>query len=156
MASLIKEYLALTRLFASLAFDQDDVEIQEWITRRFAMLRDILRDTYIHKYDVAEAREEERQVHLQSQRKLLLAIVEAHFPTLISIAKTQAEQIKDVTVIDKVITGVGTAKTLEEAQHHLLTWNQKPNADRAKTKKSIAQGTKRKGRKKQQTNQSDS
>jgi hypothetical protein len=39
--TITKERIALTRLFASLAFDKDDVENQEWIDRRFAMLQDI-------------------------------------------------------------------------------------------------------------------
>lgn len=40
-----KSLLVLTRLFASLAFRQDDDANQEWLKRRFAMLEDILQDT---------------------------------------------------------------------------------------------------------------
>ncbi len=112
------------------------------------MLRNIFRDTYIYKQDVAEAREEERQDRLQAQRKILLAIVQAHFPTLVRIAKTQADQIKDVTIIEEVISDVGTAKTVEEARHHLLAWKQNQVIDQAKMKDNVARTTKRKGRKK--------
>lgn len=68
--TITRERLALTRLFASLAFGKEDEAIQQWLTRRFAMLRDLFRDTYVHQYDVAEAREEaleeERQARLQA------------------------------------------------------------------------------------------
>src|SRR5581483_140264 len=52
--TITKERLALTRQFASLAFDKDDGAMQEWLKRRFMMLRDIFRDTYIHQCDVEE------------------------------------------------------------------------------------------------------
>jgi len=133
--TIAKELLAITQLFASLAFDKNDVENQEWIIRRFAVLQDIFRDTPAYQYIAEETREEERQARLQAQRKILLAIVDAHFPTLINVARTQARQIKDVTVIENVIAGVGTAKTLEEAQHHLLSWQQLQSIDKAKRKK---------------------
>lgn len=97
------------------------------------MLRDLFRDTYIHKRDVAEARqealEEERQARLQVQRKILLSIVQAHFPTLVTIAKKQAEQIQDVTLIEEIISGVGTAKTVKEARHALQGRNQTKQSD---------------------------
>ena len=43
-----KELLALTRLFASLAFKSK--EDQEWLGRRFAMLKDILTRPRTNKY----------------------------------------------------------------------------------------------------------
>src|SRR5882672_7261933 len=52
------ELLALTQLFASLAFDKDDIENQTWITRRFAMYRDIFRDTPAYQQILAIGLEE--------------------------------------------------------------------------------------------------
>jgi hypothetical protein len=110
-------------VFASLAFDKEDVENQEWIKRRFIVLQDIFRDTPAYQFIIEEGREEERQTRLQTQRKLLLLIVQAHFPTLMNIAKVQAEQINNIDVIDKVLAEVGTAQTTKEVQHALLSWS---------------------------------
>ncbi len=137
MAQRLLEYLIL-------AFDKNDLENQEWIIRRFAVLQDIFRDTPAYQYIAEEAREEgreeerERQLRarLRVQRKLLLAIVEAHFPALVDVAKKQVEQIKDITTIEDITVRVGTAKTSEEAQHHLLAWKQDRSNPQSK-KKSI-------------------
>jgi hypothetical protein len=69
-----------------------------------------------------KGREEERQVHLQTQRKLLLDIVQTHFPTLVKVAKAQVRQIKDIAILDKVLSKVSVARTIEEAEDALLSW----------------------------------
>jgi hypothetical protein len=126
--TITKEWLALTRLFASLAFDEDDVETQKWIERRFAMLSDILRNTYISKRDREAGREagreEERQAHLQVQRNALMTIIQARFPKLSNLALTQANQIQDTTLLENVIAELGSARTLKEARHALRNWQQ--------------------------------
>jgi hypothetical protein len=127
--TIAKELLALTQLFASLAFDKNDVENQEWIIRRFAVLQDIFRDTPAYQYIVEVGREEERQVRLQDQRNTLLTIVQARFPALDSLATIQAGQIQQVSILEKVIAGVGSALTLEEAQRALLAWKQTDTSD---------------------------
>ncbi|GHO94289.1 hypothetical protein KSF_043370 [Reticulibacter mediterranei] len=121
--TIAKELLALARLFASLAFDKEDRENQEWIKRRFIVLQDIFRDTPAYQYTLEEGREEERQRHLQTQRNLLMIIVQARFPTLNKLAQKQTAKIKDVTILERVLAGVGTALTLEDAQHALLNWS---------------------------------
>jgi hypothetical protein len=68
-----------------------------------------------------EAREEERQERLKAQRKLLLLIVQTRFPTLTQLARTQARQIKDVAVVEKVVGKVSTARTTEEAMNALVS-----------------------------------
>jgi hypothetical protein len=50
----------------------------------------------------------------------LLAIVAARFPTLNKLAKLQVKHIKDVSILDKLVIGVGSALTLEDAQSVLL------------------------------------
>lgn len=93
------------------------------------MLQDIFRDTYIYQRDVAVGREEERQARLQAQRKLLLITVQSLFPKLISLAETQADQIKDATVVEDMIAGIVSARTLKEARRALQSWNQTKQRD---------------------------
>jgi hypothetical protein len=83
----------------------------------------------VHEEVRQEGREEGRQALLQVQRKTLLKIVQARFPTLVRAAKTQAKQIKDGTVMEEVIGRVGMAQTLEEAMNALLDWQESNDAD---------------------------
>jgi hypothetical protein len=123
--TISKELLALARLFASLAFDKEDVENQEWIKRRFIVLQDIFRDTPAYQYTLEEGRKEERekqlQARLQAQGNTLLTIIQARFPALNKLAQKQIAKIKDVTILERVLAGVGSALTLEDAQHALLS-----------------------------------
>lgn len=88
------------------------------------MLRNIFRDTYVHKYDVEEAQEEARQEARQDVCNALLMIVQARFPSLMKVAKTQIDQIKDVTTLSKVVASVGSARTVKEARQALSTSQQ--------------------------------
>lgn len=94
------------------------------------MLQDIFRDTPAYQYTLEEGREEEREkqlkARLQAQCSILTTIIQARFPTLNKLAQKQIVKIKDVTIFDTVIAGVGSAHTLEDAQHALLNWS---NAD---------------------------
>jgi hypothetical protein len=126
----------LTSLFASLAFKApEDIA---WCERRFAVLKDIFEGTAQHQYYLdlardqvepqiraevlAQVREEERQARLQEERELLLMIVQARFPKLIRLAKTQARLIEDVAVMKEILSKVGTAQTTEEAKNALVSW----------------------------------
>jgi hypothetical protein len=86
-------------------------------------------ETPSYQYIVDVGREEERQVCLQAQRKLLPIIVQALFPTLVDVAKMQADQINNVEVVEEVIAKVSTARTLEEAHRSLLGWKQASSSD---------------------------
>lgn len=68
-----------------------------------------------------EMQRQQREVQKQ-QRKLLLMIVQAHFPTLVRLAKAQVRQINDVGVLTEIAGKVGTAQSVEEAQDALLNW----------------------------------
>jgi predicted transposase YdaD len=134
--TIAKEVLALTQLFASLAFDKNDVENQVWIIRRFAMYQDILSDTPAYQYLAnmfreealkegrEEGRKEERKALLKAVQEILLNVVQAHFPPLTDLARTQLEHIEDVVVLSDLAKRVSSAHTQEEAQHALLTWKQ--------------------------------
>jgi hypothetical protein len=115
-------------LFASLAFDKNDVENQEWIIRRFAVLQDIFRDTPAYQYIVEETRKEERQAYLKDLQDILLNTIQAHFPHLEEQAKAQLKLINDVTVLRNLTKKVSAALTEEEVQHHLLAWKQTTTA----------------------------
>jgi predicted transposase YdaD len=126
-----KELLALTRLFASLAFkSQDD---QEWLKRRFEMLKDILRETPAFQQILEEGREDgretgrkeglelERQRILQSLRQKLLDLVQVRHSELFSLAQEQLPFIQQVEVLEDLFLKIAIAPTLEDAREALLT-----------------------------------
>jgi predicted transposase YdaD len=135
------ELLALTKLFASLAFDKTDSVNQDWIVKRFAMHKDILRDTPVFQRILEEGREEERvntererantereranvqkehQEHLRSLREMFLFLVNVRFPQLRIPAKIYAKAVLDVSELKEMTKKIGAAQTLEEAEHCLI------------------------------------
>jgi predicted transposase YdaD len=137
-----KELLALTRLFASLAFESK--EDQEWLGRKFDMLKDILRDTPAYKQILEEGLEEglekglkegreqgrkegiekERQERLQSLRSMILDLVQTRYPTLMKLAKGQTTIIEQPKTLEVLLVRVAQAATTEEAQNVFLTWEE--------------------------------
>jgi hypothetical protein len=122
--TITKERLALTRLFASLAFDKNDIATHMWIERRFAMLEEILRDTYIYQHDVAVGLEQGREQERQNLQDILMSTIQARFPRLSDLAQKQLELIQDVTILRALTKKVSTASTQKEARKYLLTWQQ--------------------------------
>jgi len=137
-----KELLALTRLFASLAFESK--EDQEWLGRKFDMLKDILRDTPAYKQILEEGLEEglekglrkgleqgrkegiekERQERLQSLRQMILGLVQARYPKLTKLAKGQTMIIEQPKTLEVLLVRVAQASTMEEVQNAFLTWEE--------------------------------
>ncbi len=127
--TITRERLALTRLFASLACNQSDKKIQEWIDRRFAMLQDLFQDTYIYKRDVAVGREKAREEERQALQDLFMSTIQARFPRLNNLARKQLELIADVTVLRTLAKQVSAASTQKEVKTYLLSWQQSEQHD---------------------------
>ena len=133
-----KELLALTRLFASLAFKSQ--EDQEWLRRRFEMLKDILRETPAFQQILEEGREEgleeglekglekgrkegselEQQRHLQSLRQKLLNLIHVRYSGLSSLAQEQLPLIKEPEVLEDLFFKIAIAGSVEEVRNALL------------------------------------
>ncbi len=117
-----KELLALTRLFASLAFDSQ--EDQEWLKRRFEMLRDILRETPAYQQLLEEGREEERQKRVQSLSQKLLNVVQTRFPKLKTMTKRQISLMKRPETLEDLLVKVALSSNAEEAKDALNAWEE--------------------------------
>ena len=110
-----KELLALTRLFASLAFESQ--EDQKWLKRRFEMLKDILRETPAFQQILEEGREEGRE----SLRQKLLDLVQVRYDELSSLAQQQLPLIQQIEVLEDLFLKIAIAATVEDARKALLT-----------------------------------
>jgi len=154
-----KELLALTQLFASLAFGEKDQLNQEWLMRRFAMLQDMFQDTPVYQHIFAQGKEEgivlgiekgkekgivlgiekgkeegivlgiekgrneERQETLQTLRQTLLTLTAQRYPKLKTLAKGQLLLIEQPQILENLFLKIALARTQEEAQDCLLTWD---------------------------------
>jgi len=129
------ELLTLTYGLASLALENE--ADQEWLSRRFEMLQDILRETKAYREMTKESRQEGREEgiregreegiregKLEGLREALLTLVQARFsnPMVTRLAKGQAAIIDDPAILQDLILKVGLAQTLEEVQRDLLEW----------------------------------
>ena len=85
-------------------------------------MHDILRETPIYQEILQEGREEERQQRLQDQCQTLIKLVQMRYPEVVSLAKEQADVIKDPEVLQNLIAKMFAVSTLEEAVQYLLDW----------------------------------
>lgn len=117
-----RELLSFTYGFASLVFE--DERDQQWLRRRFGMLKDILKESWAIKelaQEMAqEAREEERKKKLREEVETLLFFIQTHFPALLQIAKDQCEVMSNPEQARELLHKVIAAKSEKEVEQHLL------------------------------------
>jgi hypothetical protein len=94
---------------------------------------DILRETWIYQEIKQEVVSEEHQHFLQTQRQLLIEIVEARFPRLLSLATSIVPAITEVSALHSLILCISTVRLEKEARQSLT------NADQTKEKVEAAQ-----------------
>jgi hypothetical protein len=151
------ELLSLTYILASLVFEKEADRI--WLKRRFGMLRDVLRDTWAYQEIMQEGREEGLQLGIQEglqegrqegrqeglqeglqqrlkdQRQILMTIMQAHFPDLVSLAKKQINAIQDPDMLQQMVLQLLVAQSGEQAEQILLTIGSSSPVKRRKKKK---------------------
>lgn len=113
--------LALTRLFADVAFTSEHE--RAYITRRFMMLQDI-ESTPEYQRLIRKGREQGLEQGLEQgkvlgARQLLLSLVQARFPSLVSLAERQLAPITDLELLHQGVSHIGKARTVKEAQQYL-------------------------------------
>ena len=130
-----KELIALTGLFASLAFsNQAD---QQWLRRKLAMVDDILSEAPLYKHLVAQGKEEGlkkglaegmqqgmqqgmAQGSITTSRKAILALFHERFPQLNVFAQKTVPTLKRPDILEQLIIQIALAKDEDEAQKHLV------------------------------------
>ena len=133
------ELLSIGYLLSALVFKKDDE--REWLNRRFAMFKDILKDSWAYqdilregleegrergmeegiKEGIKEGIEKERQANLKMWRQALVTFTETHFPVLSSLAKKQGQAIEDPRLLQGIMVSLFSAKSVEEAGQYLLS-----------------------------------
>jgi hypothetical protein len=85
---------------------------------------DILRDTWIYREIQEQVQKEIQQRYIGEQRDLLLEIVQARFPRLITQVQQAAEQAGESLSLRRLIIIVSTARTEKEARQWLSATSQ--------------------------------
>ncbi len=118
-----RELLALSRLFASLSLGDGD---QLWLSRRFAMLEDIFKDTYAYKEIAQRGREEGREEghaegRVEGFATSILTYVQMKFDDaqLSELARTRVAQINETDTLQQLFARLITLATAEEVRQVL-------------------------------------
>ena len=131
LAAQKAELLSIGYMLSALVFKKEDE--REWLNRRFAMFRDILKDSWAYQdilregleegreQGIEEGRQKERDANLKMWRQALMTFTETHFPDLSSLAKKRMAAVEDPMVLQRVIVSLFSAQTVEEARQYLLT-----------------------------------
>src|SRR5436305_12834475 len=77
---------------------------------------DILRETWIYQEIKQEVVHEEHQQFLQAQRQLLMEIVEARFPRLLSLATSIVPSITELSALHALILCISNARLEKDAR----------------------------------------
>jgi predicted transposase YdaD len=118
--------LAVTRLFAELAFTSDEDRVR--LSRRFAMLQDI-EETPTYKRLIAKGREQGLEEGLEqglergqllAMRQNIEAIVQLRFPTLLKIVRYQMKQTTNLSQLQEILLKLSSAHTSKGFKQYLL------------------------------------
>jgi predicted transposase YdaD len=128
-----QDLLPVTRLLASLVF-KDNLAYMDWLNRRFAMLRDILRDTEAYQQILQEGRKEgEERGHQEGVKEgeilglrlSLLDILQKRFPDVVQLARPQVDSANNPALLRDAILKAIEAQSVEEILRLLLELSQK-------------------------------
>ncbi len=111
VAAKQQELLPVTKLLSSLAFESEDD--QEWLTRRFHQMQDILRETRAYQEIIQEGK-------LEALHDALLKIVRERFPEMIEVMRKQIGGVVNPTTLEDLLVNISLAQNLQEALQALI------------------------------------
>jgi len=111
-----EELLSLTYGLAGLVFEDESDHL--WLVRRFAMLKDILKESWTFQEIRQEGREEGQ---LQVQRQNLILLIQARFPALVQLAQGVCNAIQVLEELQDLFQKVLLAKDELEVRQHILS-----------------------------------
>jgi hypothetical protein len=112
------ELLALAYTFGGLAPGSEAYE--SWFRRSFAMLDDILEDSWTYQEIVKKGREKERHLRIRELREFVLNLVHMRFPDLITMTELHVETINDPEVLHTLLNKLFTVQTPDEAKQAII------------------------------------
>jgi predicted transposase YdaD len=106
------DLLAISYPLGGLVFNKEPE--REWFNRRFNMLQDVLKDSWVYQELIEEGRQEARQQELRRLRQILVDIVLGRFPKIEPQAQKYIEMIDDLALLQSLIVHVSLAQSAQE------------------------------------------
>jgi predicted transposase YdaD len=106
------DLLAVSYPLGGLVFDKEPE--REWFKRRFKMLQDVLKDSWVYQELIEEGLEKGRQQELEHQKQILLDIVASRFPEIASRVERQMLNIDDLAILRPLFVQVSLAQNAQE------------------------------------------
>jgi flagellar biosynthesis/type III secretory pathway protein FliH len=114
-----EELLSLTYNLAGLVFEDESEQL--WLVRRFAMLRDILEESWTFQKIKKEGREEGLEEGVQAQRQNLILLIQTRYPALLQLAQNVCNAIQALEELQGLFQKVLLAKDEQEVLQRLLS-----------------------------------
>ena len=106
------DLLAVSYPLGGLVFNKEPE--REWFKRRFKMLQDVLKDSWVYQELIEEGLEKGRQQELEHQKQILLDIVASRFPEIASRVERQMLNIDDLAILRPLFVQVSLAQNAQE------------------------------------------
>jgi hypothetical protein len=124
----LRELELLALAFALGGLVPGDEAYDEWFKRSFAMLEDILEESWTYQEMIKKGMqkglerglEQGRQQLVQEQYQTLLSFVRVRFPELVALAKQQTATINDPEILHNLIIKLFNVQSADDARHVLM------------------------------------
>src|SRR5205807_2059312 len=130
------DLLPLGYAFAALVLKK--LEDRDWLRKRFAMLQDILEDSWAYQEMVAKGLQKGLEQGLQKGleqgleqglqkgevrglREAIVDVVQERFPEITVLARKQVDMLEDPALLRRLIVKISTAQTVKQAEQALAT-----------------------------------
>jgi hypothetical protein len=85
-----------------------DSSDREWLNRRFAMYRDIFKDSWV-------VQEERQEGKLEGFQQALLKFVQRRFPEMVDLTKKQIDGVEDPELLQDLLVNISLAQNVQDA-----------------------------------------
>jgi flagellar biosynthesis/type III secretory pathway protein FliH len=113
-----EELLSLTYGLAALVFEEESEHL--WLQRRFAMIEDIIEESWAFQEMIQKGLEKGLEKGLQAQRQSLILLIQTHYPALLQLAQDVCNAMRTLEELQDLFQKVLLAKSEQEVRQHLL------------------------------------
>jgi predicted transposase YdaD len=103
-------------MFRQLKRDKD----LEWLERNFRHIYDIIRESPIYEWILAEGREEQKAQGLAQMRQTVVEIVQERFPALAQLAEEVVATMDDLAQLRRLAVKLSSVQNTEQAHKSIV------------------------------------
>jgi hypothetical protein len=116
-----REFALIGFTFASIMFRQlkRDKDL-EWLERKFRHMHDIIRESPVYEWILAEGREEQKAQGLAQMRQTVVEIVQERFPALAQLAEDVVATMDDLAQLRRLAVKLSSVQSAEQAHKSIV------------------------------------